>query len=61
MTGKQLQRWRVNAGISQEELARTVDVVSRTIQRWEASRRLLTPTIQRRVRKAAAKLNAPMP
>lgn len=60
MTGKQLQRWRTEAGISQETLARTVDVATRTLQRWEKSRRLLSPLIQRRIRTAARTLKAPL-
>lgn len=35
MTGTELRKLRVKAGLSQEGLARLCDVASRTIVRWE--------------------------
>lgn len=60
MTGKQLQKWRIKNGLSQEEVARAIGVVARTQQRREKLG-TLSPGILRQLRSAAAKLKVPFP
>jgi transcriptional regulator with XRE-family HTH domain len=43
VTGKELQRWRVESGYSQSQLAKALGVITLTVSRWEREDRKIPP------------------